>query len=168
MVWDDHWIPPSRASWPAIKALTFREYKVGGGGGGPHGHMLLIHLHTDRQSGHVTTIPNTPVPRPNPSQPPPYPQLTPDDPYSHLLQGSGMCWLARGGVGWGVGLRGGIGAPGLVMVDWGACREFVHKAWRGSKWHIAQIFRKMSFLTPVCWSVLECPYIWRHCTASFC
>lgn len=103
MVRDDHWIPPSRASWPAIKALTLGEYKVGGGARGPHGHMLLIHLHTDRQSGHVTTIPNTPVPRPNLSQPPPHPQLTPGDPCSHLLQGSGTCWLAGGGGEWGEG-----------------------------------------------------------------
>ncbi|KAK5921309.1 hypothetical protein CgunFtcFv8_025025 [Champsocephalus gunnari] len=64
-------------------------WRVHGGGRGvePHGHMLLIHLHTDRQSGRVTTIPNTPVPSANP---PPVPQLTPDDPCGHLLQGSGM------------------------------------------------------------------------------
>lgn len=37
--------------------------------------------------------------------PPPHPQLTPGDPCSHLLQGSGTCWLARGGGGgeWGEG-----------------------------------------------------------------
>lgn len=107
-VWDDHWIPSSRLL--DLQSKPWLWESTGWGGGrrgrvrrGHQGHMLLIHLHTDRQTGRVTTIPNTPVPWPN-LRPPPSPcPLTPADPCSHLLQGSAMCWLARGewGEGWG-------------------------------------------------------------------
>lgn len=63
--------PSILASWPAIKALNLESMGWEQGG---VSHMLLIHLHTDRQTGHVTTIPNPPVPRPNLSQPPSHPR----------------------------------------------------------------------------------------------
>lgn len=147
--------PPHPGFLTCNQSPDFGE-RTGGGGGwvrGGGGHMLLIHLHTDRQTGHVTTIPNTPAPRPNPSRAPSCPRLTPADPWRPSVTGLWDVLIgSRGWSGrWG-GLRGWdpVIARGLVLSGngrafQGGTRGTNMKGFVGVK----RIVRKMLFLTPV-------------------
>lgn len=121
--------------------------------------MLLIHLHTDRQTGHVTTIPNTPAPRPNPSRAPSCPRLTPADPWRPSVTGLWDVLIgSRGWSGrWGGALRGRdpVLARGLVLSGSGGrafrggTRGTNMKGFVGGGRGVKRIVRKMLFLTPV-------------------
>lgn len=118
--------------------------------------MLLIHLHTDRQTGHVTTIPNTPAPRPNPSRAPSCPRLTPADPWRPSV--TGLWDVLIGSRGWSG--RGGAKGAGPGARSWtSALRQRRPNFSRGNAWNeherirggvgVKRIVRKMLFLTPV-------------------
>lgn len=74
---------------------------MGGGGGSGATCSSSTCTQTDRQTGHVTTIPNTPAPRLDPSRAPSCPPLTPADPWPPSVTGALGCvdWTPGGGTG---------------------------------------------------------------------